>query len=125
MKIKVDWCNSENTIILQKRAPDWEWEDFDVAVDQYVSLAGSVDHNVAIIVDCRDAPNPPSSSVLGHYRRADRMKPDNLVLMVIVSTRGFMETMGRILNPTSRRSSEFLYFVSSIKEAEELCMNLN
>jgi hypothetical protein len=96
VKIKVDWLNSEKTIIIQKREPDWKWQDFDTAVDQYVAMVISVPHKVALIIDCLDAPKPPSSSVLDHYRRADNLKPDNLVMMVVVSTGGFMETMGQV-----------------------------
>ena len=73
MTIKVSWFNSEKTIILQKREPGWTWEDFDAAVDQYVDMARSVDHKTAIIIDCLDAPTPPSSAVLGHYRRAGNL----------------------------------------------------
>ena len=122
MKIKVDWYNPEKTIILQKREPGWTWQDFDVAVDQYVSLAGSVDHNVAIIVDSLDAPQSPTSSVLAHYQRADRLKPDNLVLMVIVTKEGgFMQTIGQIFGRVSSSVRKFLHFVRSIEKAESLC----
>jgi len=87
MTIQVSWFNSEKTIILQKREPGWTWQDFDAAVDQYVDMARSVDHKTAIIIDCLDAPTPPSSSVLGHYRRAENLAPKNLVRMVVVPDR--------------------------------------
>jgi hypothetical protein len=122
MTIKVGWFNSEKTIILQKREPGWTWKDFDAAVDQYVDLARSVDHKTAIIIDCLDAPNPPSSSVLSHYSRAGDLKPENLVRMVIVSEeRGFMETTGRIYTSVATGAGRFLHFVRTIEEAEALC----
>ena len=122
MTIKVGWFNSEKTIILQKREPGWTWEDFDAAVDQYVDMARSVDHKTAIIVDCLDAPDPPSSAVLGHYRRAGNLKPENLVRMVVVSEeRGFMGTTGRVYVSAAPDAGEFLHFVQTIEEAEALC----
>jgi hypothetical protein len=119
--IKVKWYNPEKTIILQKRDPGWKWADFDAAVDQYTSLARSVDHRVAIIVDCLDAPNPPSSSALGHYRRAADLKPENLVLMVIVSPGGFLKMMGEVFTRAAPGDREFLQFVPTMKDAEALC----
>ena len=119
MTIKVGWFNPEKTIILQKRELGWTWEDFDAAVDQYVDMAHSVDHKTAIIIDCLDASTSPSSSVLGHYRRADNLKPKDLVRMVVVSKGGFMETTGRIYESMTR--DRFLYFVRTIEEAEALC----
>ena len=122
MTIKVVWFNSEKTIILQKREPGWTWEDFDAAVDQYVDMARSVDHKTAIIIDCLDAPNPPSSSVLSHYRRAGNLTPQNLVRMVVVSEeRGFMGITGRSYVSVAPGAGEFLHFVQTIEEAEALC----
>ncbi len=119
--IKVEWYNPEKTIILQKREPGWTWADFDAAVDQYAALVRSVDHRVAIICDCLDAPNPPSSSALGHYRRAAELKPENLVLMVIVSPGGFLKMMGEVFTRAAPGEREFLQFVHTMKAAEALC----
>lgn len=121
MTITVKWYNPEQTIILQKREPGWTWEEFDAAVDQYVDLARSVEHRVAIMIDCLDAPNPPTASALSHYQRADRLKPENLVLMVVVSVGGFLETMGQVYTRARAGEREFLQFVRSIAEAEALC----
>jgi len=121
MKIKVDWYNLEKTIILQKRESGWTWEDFDAAVDQYVELAKSVENNVALLVDCLDAPTPPSTSVLGHYSRAGRLRPDNLIRMVIVSEEGgFMKTMGDVYDSITRGA--FLHFARTMEEGEVLCL---
>jgi hypothetical protein len=120
MTIKVEWSNPEKTIILQKRAPGWTWKDFDAAVDQYVAMARSVDHRVAIIIDCLDAPNSPTPSALYHYQRAESLKPENLVLMVVVSTGGFLEEMGRAFDGARRGGYRFLHFVRSMEEAEVL-----
>jgi hypothetical protein len=121
MTIKVGWHNPERTVILQKREPGWTWEDFDAAVDQYAAMTRSVDHKVAIIIDCLDAPEPPDPHALNHYRRAMRLKPKNLVLMVIVSVGGFLENMGNIfVSSITPDRQEFLQFVRSMEEAEAL-----
>ena len=121
MTINVRWYNPGKTIILQKRERGWTWEEFDAAVDQYVAMARLEDHDVAIIIDCLDAPRSPSSSALPHFRRADDLKPGNLVLMVIVSLGGFLETMGQTFSDTTSGVREFLHFVRSMEEAEALC----
>ena len=120
MSIRVEWFNPEKTIILQKRAPGWTWKDFDAAVDQYSAMARSVNHKVAIIIDCLEAPDPPTPSALQHYGRASSLKPENLVLMVVVSKGGFLEKMGKAFTSGQSDAQELLQFVRSVKEAEAL-----
>jgi len=82
------------------------------------TIGGS--QGVAIIIDCPDAPNPPSSSVLPHYLRAADLEPENLVLMVIVNVGGFLEAMGTVFTNVDPGARSILQFVRSMEEAEAL-----
>lgn len=82
MSINVTWDNDNRTAIRLDFNGQWNWEEYDDAIDSAYFMIAEVGHKVNIITNLsRDAMLPVDESVR-HFQRALRQMPSNVGLTV-------------------------------------------
>ena len=83
MSITVSWDNAEKTVIYYAFDGSWDWDDFDAAFEQSVTMTESVEHYVHIIADLRNSDSLPDGALL-YIRRVMRVIPPNRGKIVVL-----------------------------------------
>ena len=96
MTIDIHWANADKTLLIfDLHAGDWDWPQYDEAVDQAAALFRTLDHEVAIIL--LSAPTLPKGDAMRHAQRALKIQPPNVKLYILVGGNMFTRTMNNIL----------------------------
>lgn len=119
MSISVDWHDDQKTAIYMQYHQGWTWDDFDAAVNQINIMAAQMNYRVDLIIDPRDAPNPPDIHVLSHFRKAASTRPHNSGMMYIFVTGGFLDMMGETFLKATGLDA-IARFVRSMEEVDRL-----
>jgi hypothetical protein len=82
MPVTIDWYDptTQKVLIITIRQP-FAWEDFDVAVDNTAALAGTIDHELVVVVYPEKNNinvTPTGGSALSHMRRMMKLLPPNV-----------------------------------------------
>jgi hypothetical protein len=93
MLIKIAWDDEAKTIVRYSFEKGWGWNDLNSAFAQAGELFSSVDHEVSVIMDFRDASLIPQNALSHIQRGFKNPKPTNVGLTVIITPTRFLQTM--------------------------------
>jgi hypothetical protein len=100
MPVHVRWYDAENHILYYNFQGDWTWDEYFTALAEGRALMRSVDHNVCLLNDMRQATHIPS----GFMSKAQTVvgsRPDNTGRVVFIATQTFylnlLDTVRRVL----------------------------
>lgn len=96
MPMNVTWDDPEKTIIRADILPPMTWQMYDDGVDEIVRLAKSVPYRVDIINHAGTTPMPPGSP-LPHLKRAFRLLPSNVGMLISSINNVFARTMTSVV----------------------------
>ena len=122
--MKVVWDNPQKTVIrLDYFCPINSWEEYRAAVHQAHTMARSVRHSVSIIHNGQGVkmPSAGKNRALDELNRTIKDVPDNVDLLLSVTTSPLENRISRITTRTnSRADSMHAFMVDSIGMAYEL-----
>lgn len=96
MPININWTDeNRNVVIIDLRAGDWDWNEYDIAMDQATEMFNSVDHDIAVML--LSTPALPKGNAISHAQRAMNKQPSQVKLYVLVGGNMFTRTMSNIL----------------------------
>jgi len=101
MGIKVNWDNKEQTIIRYDFEGNWNWHDFDQAVERSFTMTESVSHLVHVIMNFQKSKSTPDGAIL-YLKRKLAALPSNRGQIAIV---GNCKTLETSLNMLARISN--------------------
>lgn len=116
MGITLVWEDDEKTILRHIYDGQWTTADLYRAIDESRRLLLEVKHPVDLIIDMRTSADPPSG-VLPAYQHADRQKPDNQRLVVMVQTGKVMQTINRVTGKVAPKTAQNRVLVDTMEEA--------
>ena len=119
MGIILVWDDDAKTILRHIYDGQWTTADLYRAIDESRRLLLEVKHPVDLIIDMRTSADPPPGVLLA-YQYADRQKPANQRLVVMVQTGTAMRTMNRITDKIAPKTAQNRYLVDTMDEAFDL-----
>ena len=119
MNIKVQWDNSEKTILLHTYSPDWEWQDVHAAQAESRKLLDGVFHKVHLISDMQKSPRIPGN-YLEHMQLLVQNIHPNTGLSVTVTSNALVKDLFYIFS-AMQGGVDFEYrFARSVDEARTI-----
>ena len=93
MPLKVEWLDTQKTIMGCTGEGVWTWDEYHEALDTIANQFKMTEHRVDLVI--MSAPNVvvPKGSSMPHYQRAMRIMPPNLGLLVMVTDNTFARTI--------------------------------
>ena len=82
MTIMVSWDNEEKTAIRLDFSGQWNWEEYDDAIDTAYFMIAEIGHKVDIITNLARDSAVPGDESLRHFQRALRQMPTNVDLTI-------------------------------------------
>lgn len=119
MGITLVWENNEKTILRHIYEGQWKVEDLYKAVNESRDLLMGVEHVVDLIIDMRTSGDPPSG-VLPAYQYAERQKPPNQGLVVMVEPSMVMQAFNQVIGKIAPNISKDRTVVHTIEDAVAL-----
>ncbi|HEX2908816.1 MAG TPA: hypothetical protein VHO69_18235 [Phototrophicaceae bacterium] len=120
MGIQVAWGDTAQTHVLITFERPWNWDDFQIAIQQMVALANTINHKTNLILDIRQAGFPPEGAV-NHFKKVADVQHPNIDQVVYVAPRllaGFIKSINQMLAAvlSSYTPPDFV-FVPTLEEA--------
>ena len=122
MTISVDWYDDKQTILLQKFATGWTWQDYINLSSRQREMMDTVTHRVDMIGDARgvqipknvlqNLPNIASNSALNNH--------ENAGVYVIVGANNAVQTFLRIFKNVFSSQGDRIFTAASLEEAVAL-----
>ena len=82
MTVRVDWDDTDHTILLYSLGHPWTWEELYEAVDTGIAKVATVPHVVDVIVDFQNSHNLPPKSLVQFYRVANLPTPQTNLIVI-------------------------------------------
>ena len=122
MSYTLDWYTQDRTAILRVLQPGWTWDDFDQSYLEAYEMIRSVPHQVDLVSDYRDSPQPPGGGggMIERFSIIWAQHPPNFGLFIIVGADEFQKSMGEIFTKTFGGSAVIARYVQTIEEAEAI-----
>ncbi|MBI1281175.1 MAG: hypothetical protein GC179_23820 [Anaerolineaceae bacterium] len=119
MPLKVEWLDTQMTIMGCTGEGTWTWNDYHEALDNIANQFKATQKRVDLVI--MSAPNSivPKGSSMPHYQRAMRIMPDNLGLLVMVTSNTFARTIVSIFTKVyPNQDNVKMLMVASLDEAK-------
>jgi len=118
MSVQVSWDDDTKRIMGYMLDNNWTWDEFFAAKKQANAMMDTVPHKLGVIVDATHSAIFPSD-MLTNARNALRTKHPNVVIVVIVANKPFLNTMLTTLKAVTLFASR-LQLAHSLDEARAL-----
>ena len=116
MSVTASWYNPEKTIIRLAYVSPWTWDEFVVATKQALEIGRTAEHNVGII--SQPSVPLPKGNPLPYFAESLKDLPDNVRLIVIVSSNYFTNSLTRLGVTVLSKERDKISIVYSLPEAE-------
>ena len=118
MPLKVEWLDTEKTIVCCTGEGSWTWDTYHETLDGIVNQFKTVQHRVDLVIDRSPGSTMPKGSSMPHFQRAMRIMPPNVGLVVLVTTNTFARTIVSIFSKVyPNKDNTKLVMVGSLNEA--------
>lgn len=119
MPLKVEWLDTQKTIMGCTGEGTWTWDDYHEALDAIANQFKATEGRVDLVIMSERGAIVPKGSSMPHYQRAMRIMPDNLGLLVIVTDNTFGRTIVSIFTKVyPNKDNVKLVMVGSLNEAK-------
>jgi len=119
MPLKVEWLDAHKTMMGCTGSGTWTWDEYHHALDQIADEFKATQNRVDLIIMTAPGSIVPKGSSMPHYQRAMRIMPDNLGLMVMVTSNAFARTIVSIFTKVSPKKGNIkLVMVPSLNDAK-------
>ena len=116
--MQVFWDNPEKTILVREFPKDWTWDDYRLSIQKMRQMLQEVEHDVYIIIDCRNIQWLPKGAI--HYFNAgNRDMPSHVAMRILVSESNLVHGVFSVLSRIASRDFRNFYFVTNMGEAHK------
>ena len=124
MPLKIEWLDTQKTIIGCTGSGTWTWDEYHQALDHIASEFKATQKRVDLIIMSEPGAIVPKGSSMPHYQRAMRIMPDNLGLLVMVTTNAFARTIVSIFTKVyPNKDNVKMMMVASLNDARTRITN--
>lgn len=124
MPLKVEWLDTQKTIMGCTGSGTWTWDEYHHALDQIANEFKVTQNRVDLIIMSEPGAIVPKGSSMPHYQRAMRIMPDNLGLLVMVTNKTFARTIVSIFTKVyPNKDNAKLVMVASLNDAKTRIAN--
>jgi hypothetical protein len=118
MPLKIEWLDTEQSIICCTGEGTWTWDEYHTTLDTIMNDFKIVQKRVDLVIDRAPGSNMPKGSSMPHFQRAMRIMPPNVGLIVMVTTNGFARAIVSIFSKVyPNNDTAKLVMVGSLSEA--------
>ncbi len=118
MPLKVEWLDTQKTIMGCTGQGTWTWDAYHEALDNIANQFKATQHRVDLVIMSEPGAIVPKGSSMPHYQRAMRIMPSNLGLLVLVTTNTFARTIVSIFTKVYPNNDKVkMVMVASLSEA--------
>jgi len=127
MKIKSEWDNDAQSVIRHEFERGWTWTDFHQALDNAYNMMGTVDHEVHVILDFRNANLIPNGALTQLKMAYTNPKHDNIGKTIVVGANNFMQALVSVGTKLAGTSSDNwdVQFANNLPEAYQILEKLS
>ncbi len=119
MPLKVEWLDNQKTIMGCTGSGTWTWDEYHQALDQIANEFKATQSRVDLVIMSEPGAIVPKGSSMPHYQRAMRIMPDNLGLLMMVTTNTFARTIVSIFTKVyPNKDNVKMMMVASLNEAK-------
>ena len=124
MPLKVEWLDTQKTIMGCTGQGTWTWDAYHEALDDIANKFKATSYRVDLIIMSAPGAIVPKGSSMPHYQRAMRIMPANLGLLVMVTSNTFARTIVSIFTKVyPNKDNVKLIMVPTLSEARIRIMN--
>ena len=120
MQHRVEWANSEKTVIIQIFNGKWSAHDQEIITEQTFNLTVSVPHTVHLIIDARKVEGFPKVIISDIGPLLEKWVPPNQGLVISVGANQFMRSLANLSRLIAPRATQNMHFVRTLAQAWEL-----
>jgi len=118
MPLKVEWLDTQKTIMGCTGQGIWTWGAYHEALDNIANQFKATQHRVDLVIMSEPGAIVPKGSSMPHYQRAMRIMPSNLGLLLCCSTNTFARTIVSIFTKVYPNNDKVkMVMVASLSEA--------
>ncbi len=119
MPLKVEWLDTQKTVMGCTGEGTWTWDDYHTALDDIANQFKATQHRVDLVIMSAPGAIVPKGSSMPHYQRAMRIMPANLELLAMVTTNMFARTIVSIFTKVyPNKDNVKMVMVASLNEAK-------
>ncbi len=119
MPLKVEWLDTQRTIMCCTGEDAWTWGEYHEALEDIARQFIAAQRRVDLIIMRAPGSATPKGSSMPHYQRAMRIMPPNVGLMVMVTTNAFARTIVSIFSKVyPSKENMKLVMVGTLAEAQ-------
>jgi hypothetical protein len=114
--MRVFWDNPEKIILVREFPKDWTWDDYRLSINQMRQMLQEVNHEVFIIIDCRQIQWLPTGAI-NYFNAGNRDMPANVAMRILVSENNMVQGVFSVLHQIAPRDFRKFYFEKSMQDA--------
>ena len=119
MPLKVEWLDTQKTVMGCTGQGVWTWGEYHAALDDIASQFKATQKRVDLVIMSAPGAIVPKGSSMPHYQRAMRIMPDNLGLLMMVTTNMFARTIVSIFTKVYPNTDNVkMVMVASLNDAK-------
>ena len=119
MPLKVEWLDTQKTVMGCTGQGTWTWTEYHEALDDIANQFKATQKRVDLVIMSAPGAIVPKGSSMPHYQRAMRIMPDNLGLLVLVTTNTFARTIVSIFTKVyPNKDNVKMVMVASLNDAK-------
>lgn len=124
MPLKVEWLDTQKTVMCCTGEGIWTWDEYHAALEDIARQFTAAQRRVDLVIMRAPGSVTPKGSSMPHYQRAMRIMPPNVGLMVMVTTNTFARTIVSIFSKVyPSKDNMKLIMVGTIAEARTRITN--
>jgi hypothetical protein len=114
--MRVFWDNPEKIVLVREFSKDWTWDDFRLSIYQMRQMLQEVEHEVYIIIDCRQVQCLPTGAI-HYFNAANRDMPAHVAMRILVSENNMVQGVFSVLHKLAPKDFRKFYFAKNIQDA--------
>lgn len=115
MSIQVTWTNPTQSVLRYQFPRQWDWNDFEHALEVGFNQIESVSHSVTAVFDLTQAQNVPDGAMI-YWRKMMRVLPANQKELVFITTSFSVQTAIQLFLDINKRYRDFVRIVESLPD---------
>jgi len=118
--ITIEWFDDKKKLFVYRFENDWQWPDYQQAIDEASEMMAEVEHDINILMDVTRVKTLPPGAI-SHIRKAfANPRAKNIQLTVIAGASPFMVRIAEVVQKISSTLNWDYVVVGTLEEAYEI-----
>ena len=116
MTVRVDWVDTDHSILLYTLACRWTWDELYQAADKGIAMTHTVSHNICVIVDHQSSQGLPPGA-FAQFNRITRYMNSQTELVIIAGGGTLFLSLFNLFLLIAGNGAPKYYWVSDLDKA--------